>query len=809
MSFNIKSSIQKVLAVLLMFCLLAGSFINSIAFAAGEEAASTDVTSNISLEFNQDKVKAGEKLNLSLKNDNQIEVLTIYVKYNTDAFNCTSVDSNLGSAVVNNVPDESILIFTHASQKGLTPPDNTLMQAVLEPKEGYLGEAEFEIQVLESRRWNTAEKKYEDQPYAVGQAISKINVVADLNKTALNEKIASAEAMYKGNYTTDSKTALKTVIDEAKVVSANEFVTQAEVDAMVTKLTDAMKVPPMVEAVDASALEAAVKTAEGYTDEMLAGYTPTTVEVFNQAYASAQAVLEQALNMAKTDENAQTVAAAAKALNDAVDGLEAIPNKDALNKAVATAEEMLNDASVTYIQAYEDALSSALTEAQAVVSDKNATDAQVKASTEKLNKAITEAKANIAGDKAVLDAAISEYKTNYPEANYTTASYKAMKEAIAKAEALSSKMAVEQVLKSEVDNAVQMMKDATDSLVLRATDAEKADLNKAIERAEKLNKEDYIPAAYESMEQALKQAKTIAENSDVSKTEVDKAYQALESTLKTLEMQKRATEEEKADLKAAIENKLNNKHYTEASYADYSKAYDDAKAVYDNKDVTAAQVNEALTKLKTAESSLITYTTDSKSGIEVTGLPAGKEIKVTDQSKNTEAAAAVNQEIQKNEELKGKDTSLLMIKDIKPGMTDEELAAFNADPNSYAMITIPLDKASQGYSAYKICHLKDDGTIEWITPELVNGGTALQFKANSFSRFAVVGVNKKADTTDTGKTTGATNPGTPSSGGTINPNTGLPYTDSELQKGAMQAMGMLGLFGLAVLVIFRHRKVVQ
>lgn len=809
MSFNIKSSIQKVLAVLLMFCLLAGSFINSIAFAAGEEAASTDVTSNISLEFNQDKVKAGEKLNLSLKNDNQIEVLTIYVKYNTDAFNCTSVDSNLGSAVVNNVPDESILIFTHASQKGLTPPDNTLMQAVLEPKEGYLGEAEFEIQVLESRRWNTAEKKYEDQPYAVGQAISKINVVADLNKTALNEKIASAEAMYKGNYTTDSKTALKTVIDEAKVVSANEFVTQAEVDAMVTKLTDAMKVPPMVEAVDASALEAAVKTAEGYTDEILAGYTPTTVEVFNQAYASAQAVLEQALNMAKTDENAQTVATAAKALNDAVDGLEAIPNKDALNKAVATAEEMLNDASVTYIQAYEDALSSALTEAQAVVSDKNATDAQVKASTEKLNKAITEAKANIAGDKAVLDAAISEYKTNYPEANYTTASYKAMKEAIAKAEALSSKIAVEQVLKSEVDNAVQMMKDATDSLVLRATDAEKADLNKAIERAEKLNKEDYIPAAYESMEQALKQAKTIAENSDVSKTEVDKAYQALESTLKTLEMQKRATEEEKADLKAAIENKLNNKHYTEASYADYSKAYDDAKAVYDNKDVTAAQVNEALTKLKTAESSLITYTTDSKSGIEVTGLPAGKEIKVTDQSKNTEAAAAVNQEIQKNEELKGKDTSLLMIKDIKPGMTDEELAAFNADPNSYAMITIPLDKASQGYSAYKICHLKDDGTIEWITPELVNSGTALQFKSNSFSRFAVVGVNKKTDTTDTGKTTGATNPGTPSSGGTINPNTGLPYTDSELQKGAMQAMGMLGLFGLAVLVIFRHRKVVQ
>lgn len=126
---------------------------------------------------------------------------------------------------------------------------------------------------------------------------------------------------------------------------------------------------------------------------------------------------------------------------------------------------------------------------------------------------------------------------------------------------------------------------------------------------------------------------------------------------------------------------------------------------------------------------------DEATGIEMVGLPEGVGLKVEpetgDATKTDEAEKAAT-------EAGIKDAKVVSLYSIKPDMSDDDLAKFNSDPDTFVTLTMPLGDDQQGYNSYKIYHKKTDGTVEWISPTLSADGKSLIFKVNAFSEFGVV-----------------------------------------------------------------------
>ncbi|MDO5433607.1 cohesin domain-containing protein [Eubacterium sp.] len=798
--FTVKSN-KKVLALLLTIVMMLSTLMSYPVKA--EETQKFDTKAFLTL--STEKIEQGKEFSVVLNVDKTTEFggMTFNVRYDSDKVEFVKYEKYTGSSMANNQATKSMVTYTDSGAENFTVADGKVMTVTFKAKDDAIGTADFGIDVVTLYKIEGLDE-IDLTAEATGAALKIVAPPADTK--ALTEKITEAEGHLNDRLTTDSMTALNAAIEEAENVLKSDESTQDQVNEQIAKLDNVIK--SLVTAVDTTELEKMIKNGDVLA-EKLDGYTPATVAVFSQAYQEAKDYLPVAQNLENNEANVQAVAEKTKALEDAIAGLEKIPNMDDLKVSIKEAEDMLADAETTYMDVQRQALETALNEAKGVEENANATEDQVKAASEKLDKAIADAKANVAGNKEVLLTAINQYKSSYPEANYISSSYVGLKQAISDAETLYAKMENEQVLKPKVDAAIEAMASAADMLVLRATDEQKADLNKAIAQAETLlpNKEEYITSAFEAMEKALNDAKSIFDNQDVTVDQVNEANTVLQGTLTNLESQKRATDAEKAALKEAIESKENKDYYTEDSYSAYEKAYESSKAVYESKDVTKAQVDTTLAELTSAKAALVTYTKDNQTDVEVIGLPTpGTGINVKDDSKNSQLQKSVSDAIQTNSAIKDKDANVLKILNIKPNMTDEELNAFNADPNSKVTIYIPLDRSEQGYSSYMVCHIKDDGSIEWLTPEIVNDGKTLKLTVSSFSEFAVVGV-KSPESPAGGDTKKPTSSDSKNAGaGSINPSTGLPYTEGELQTGAMQAMAMLALMGLAGIVLVRRRK---
>ncbi len=137
-----------------------------------------------------------------------------------------------------------------------------------------------------------------------------------VDKTALAQAIADAEAIDTTNYTDATVTALTSALDAAKVVNDNADATQEEVNAAVEALNAAiaaLEEKPATPTVDKAALAAAIADAKALNAD---DYTEATFTAVTTALAAAETV--------NADENAtqEAVDAAVKALTDAIAALE-------------------------------------------------------------------------------------------------------------------------------------------------------------------------------------------------------------------------------------------------------------------------------------------------------------------------------------------------------------------------------------------------------------------------------------------------------------------------------------------------------
>ncbi|MFR3145027.1 hypothetical protein DW091_19500 [Eubacterium sp. AM05-23] len=209
-----------------------------------------------------------------------------------------------------------------------------------------------------------------------GLELAQSKLIEKTSFAGLNEAIQAAEALKETDYTKDSwKTAdVAAALAEAKAIEQDpENTPQADVDAAVQKLTDAME--QLVKKGDPKALDEAIKTAEALKAE---DYTAST-------WAALQAALTEANALDRGNADQAAVNTQTEKLVAAMDALVMAADKAALAEACAAAEA--KDSGI-YTQASYEPLQTALAEARKVLDNGDAAQQEVDKALEGLNKAL-------------------------------------------------------------------------------------------------------------------------------------------------------------------------------------------------------------------------------------------------------------------------------------------------------------------------------------------------------------------------------------------------------------------------------------
>ncbi|MBR0161142.1 MAG: FIVAR domain-containing protein, partial [Oscillospiraceae bacterium] len=330
-----------------------------------------------------------------------------------------------------------------------------------------------------------------------------------------------------------------------------------------------------------------------------------------------QAAITAAQALTETDYTAESWAAMQTALTAANEVFE---NADATQAEVDAAKTALNSA-VDALVVDKAALQTAITAADALVEADYTADSWTAMQT-----ALTSAKAVLAKedatpaevsaavtalnsavdalvvDKAALQTAITAADA-LVEADYTADSWTAMQTALTSAKAVLAK---EDATPAEVSAATTALNEAVAALVPVAPAVDKTALQAAITAAEALTETDYTAESWSAMQTALTAAKAVLENADATQAEVDTATTALNDAVTAL-VPATPAEVDKSQLEAAIAyaEGLTASDYTADSWAAVQTALNSAKTVYAKADATQDEVDNAQITLDNAVAALV------------------------------------------------------------------------------------------------------------------------------------------------------------------------------------------------------------
>ncbi|WP_161635121.1 discoidin domain-containing protein [Thomasclavelia saccharogumia] len=270
-------------------------------------------------------------------------------------------------------------------------------------------------------------------------------------------------------------------------------------------------------------------------------------------------------------------------------------NKVALQIAVDTANTLkeqgaLNNVVPAVVAEFE----SALAEAETILADSSADQTTIDTSFYRLANAIHMLEF-VKGDKSELDALINEAE-KYEEGNYTTDSWTALQEAL---DAAKDVMNDENALESDVNEALNNLKDAISNLVLSA---DKSRLQAKYDELTGLDSSLYTEASWPQLEEALANAKVVLDDSNATQTEVDNAYEALIRAQLSLRLIPNK------DLLQDLINKaetLNAANYTQESWGLFVQSLTAARSALGNENATQEEVAAAIEGLEAGINSLV------------------------------------------------------------------------------------------------------------------------------------------------------------------------------------------------------------
>jgi hypothetical protein len=298
-----------------------------------------------------------------------------------------------------------------------------------------------------------------DAPPSISFEIGTPGPVVD--KTALHAAIAGTTELVEIDYTPNSWSALQSALSAAQTIAAKADATAGDVTDATMALTEAINA--LVPRADKTALTGAIEAATAYTES---DYTPELWQVLAEALTAAQSVLK--------DDNATpgAVADAVSAINNAITGLATPTLPEPVDKTALTGaiEAAMAYTESEYTPESWQALAEALTAAQSVLTDDNATPGAVADAVKAINDAIAGLVAQTSPeepvDKTALNAAITAANALRQTADdYTAASWAAFANALTAAQGV---LANADATQAEVDTAAANLTTAKNALVVRS-----------------------------------------------------------------------------------------------------------------------------------------------------------------------------------------------------------------------------------------------------------------------------------------------------------------------------------------------------
>ena len=283
-------------------------------------------------------------------------------------------------------------------------------------------------------------------------------------KSELEETVKDAKTFVESlenpeMYTEESLKALNEAIAMAEEVLASETATQDEINAAMRRVKEAKEnLAQKKPAVATEALENAIANARELAQDT-ATYTEESRAALNAAVDAAQKVLEDANATQETvDKQTEAVEAAIKALVK----IKVPAETDKLKEAVKEAEELVKDTE-KYSEESRNALTDAITLAQEVLEDTNATQETVDKALEAVN-AAKEALVEVGNLRNVVDEAA---KLTGETDKYTEDSVKALQAAIDEARKV---LGNPKATKDEVATALNAVNKAKEELKVKEAD---------------------------------------------------------------------------------------------------------------------------------------------------------------------------------------------------------------------------------------------------------------------------------------------------------------------------------------------------
>jgi alpha-L-fucosidase 2 len=369
------------------------------------------------------------------------------------------------------------------------------------------------------------------------------------DRTVLNSVVEAGKQvrskLYAGAYLSSNTEAFEAALQAAIDLQSLPTAKQAQMNAAAIKLLGAIdKLIPQAAGTDKNHLSDQVSKGGEVYDKGIAGLlSPQELAEFEAAYEDATLILYHPYASQSQIEAAQNE------LKTVMDGLGLLPaDKTAIENAVNSGNSLrltdYDDATLVY--AYQRALE----QAGAVKADPNAWQIEADVALAKLTAART-AMVATAKDRVPLTAKIAELKNmtaDVASGNYVEADIRRLASAIEKASAILNDVASNQAL---LNAALANLEDAQATLRLVAN---KAALTSTITKAELVNLTGYSDGSVETFNAALKAAREIAQNPNLSVDEqgiVDSVNANLEQAMRRLETAGASGGDSKTDLTAA------------------------------------------------------------------------------------------------------------------------------------------------------------------------------------------------------------------------------------------------------------------
>lgn len=265
-------------------------------------------------------------------------------------------------------------------------------------------------------------------------------------------------------------------------------------------------------------------------------------------------------------------------------------------------------------------------------------------------------------DKTALLARISEAEARLVQLQKNNEGFAqeqldALNQAIATAKAVDANMNVDQGI---VDNETNMLTKMINVFSSAKVDSDKSELKKAIEVADSyLNADDitYSAASLENLRQAREKAQQIYDNEEATQTQVNLCVTAVDQAIQGLVVEggdRRALKKALASAETILKDKDS---YTAAAYQSLKKAYDSAKAVFENTEAEQSVIDDETESLNYALKNMkkVSEAKVDKSGLydmikTAVGLAAKDNLYTAATIKNLKTALDAAEKIYKNED---------------------------------------------------------------------------------------------------------------------------------------------------------------